>query len=222
MRRMPMLRELEARELTPRERRGAALVVLALVMGAGYWLLVDSWFAGPLREMGEEAEQLKARQQRYAGLLQQRDSLNTALEAAAQDPASSASLLAGEDPSAVAADLMQHVADVISAQGASGGGCTLAQRMPITPEQDGSAPFRQVKVSVTLECAMEPLMAVLHGLEYQRPLLFIEHMSVRRASTAPGKGGAGRLAVQLLIGGYLQRVAVEPANEKPDSAQAAR
>ena len=35
------------RPLTPRERRGAALLVLALVLGGGYWLLIDSWFAGP-------------------------------------------------------------------------------------------------------------------------------------------------------------------------------
>jgi general secretion pathway protein M len=216
-----MLREMTARELTPRERRGAALIVLALVVGAVYWLLIDSWFAGPLRDMGEEAEQLKAQQQRYASLLLQRETLNAALQTAEQDPASNASLLTGEDPSAVAADLMQHVADVITAQGAKGAGCTLTQRMPITPEQDGSEPFRQVKVSVTLECAIEPLMAVLHGLEYQRPLLFIDHMSVRRAAGAPGKGGAGRLTVQLLIRGYLQPVAVKAAADQSDPAQAA-
>ncbi|TDV50171.1 type II secretion system protein M (GspM) [Pseudomonas graminis] len=231
MSRMPMPCERRARELkagerttralTPRERRGAALIVLALLMGAGYWLFIDSWFAGPLREMGEETEQLRSRQQRYAGLLQQRDSLNAALETAGQDPASSGSLLTGEDPSAVAADLMQHVADVITAQGANGAGCTLTQRMPITPEQEGSEPFRQVKVSVTLECAVEPLMAVLQGLEYQRPLLFIDHLSVRRVSSAPAKGGAGRLAVQLLIRGYLQPVAAKAAADQPDSAQAA-
>lgn len=217
-----MRRTLIPRELTPRERRGAALIVLALVTGTGYWLLIDSWFAGPLRDMGEETEQLKSQQQRYAGVLQQqRDSLTAALETAAQDPASSASLLTGEDPSAVAADLMQHVADVITAQGANGAGCTLTQRMPITPEQDGSEPFRQVKVSVTVECAIEPLMAVLHGLEYQRPLLFIDHMSVHRASNAPGKGGAGRLTVQLLIRGYLQPVASKATADQTDPAQAA-
>ncbi len=53
--------------LTPRERRGAALIVLALVLGGAYWLLIDSWFAGPLRTLGEQAEQLREQQQRYAG-----------------------------------------------------------------------------------------------------------------------------------------------------------
>lgn len=216
-----MRRTLTPLELTPRERRGAAVILLALVLAAGYLLLIDSWFAGPLRDIAEETGQLMSRQQRYASLLLQRESLNAALEAARQDPASGASLLPGEDPSAVAADLMQHVADLISAQGAKGGGCTLTQRMPITPEQDGSEPFRQVKVSVSLTCAIEPLMAVLHALETQRPLLFIDHMSVRRATDAPGKGGAGGLMVQLLVRGYLQPVAVQTIAEQPAVEQSA-
>lgn len=73
------------RPLTPRERRGAALLVLALVLGTAYWLLVDSWFAGPLRDMGEQAEQLREQQQRYAGVLRQRDALRQQLEQARQD-----------------------------------------------------------------------------------------------------------------------------------------
>jgi general secretion pathway protein M len=197
--------------LTPRERRGAALIILALVIGASYWLLIDSWFTGPLRDVAEETRQLRSQQQRFAALLLQREPLRAALQAAEEDPANGASLLPGADPSAVAADLMQHVADVIAVQKTSGAGCQLTQRMPITPEQDASEPFRQIKVSVTLECAIEPLMSVLHALEYQRPLLFIDHMGIRRATAAPGKGGAGRLTVQLLIRGYLQPVALEPS-----------
>ena len=92
------------RPLTPRERRGAALIGLALVLGAVYWLLIDSWFAGPLRAMGEQAEQLREQQQRYAGVLRQADSLRQQLQQARQDPTSSTSLLPGDDPSAVAAD----------------------------------------------------------------------------------------------------------------------
>lgn len=32
------------RPLTSRERRGAALMILALVLCLAYWLLIDSWF----------------------------------------------------------------------------------------------------------------------------------------------------------------------------------
>lgn len=70
------------RPLTSRERRGAALIILALVLCLAYWLLIDSWFAGPLRDIGEQTEQLREQQQRYAGLLQQGDSLREQLEQA--------------------------------------------------------------------------------------------------------------------------------------------
>ncbi|KFE54185.1 type II secretion system protein GspM [Pseudomonas syringae] len=199
------------RPLTSRERRGAALIVLALVLCAGYWLLIDSWFAGPLRDINAQADQLREQQQRYAGLLSQGDALKQQLEQARNDPASSTSLLPGDDPSAVAADLMQRVADLISSHASTGGGCSLTQRMPITPEQDGAEPYRQVKVSLTLECAIEPLTAILHELEYQRPFLFVDEMSIRRGADAPLKGGAGKLVAHLLVRGYLQPAAVVEA-----------
>ena len=192
------------RPLTPRERRGAALIGLAVVLGAVYWLLIDSWFAGPLRAMSEQAEQLREQQQRYAGVLRQGDSLRQQLEQARQDPASSTSLLPGDDPSAVAADLMQRIADLINSRATVGGGCSLTQRMPITPQQDDSEPYRQVKVSLTLNCAIEPLTAIVHELEYQRPFLVVDEMSIRRAPNAPVSGGAGKLVVHLLVRGYLQ------------------
>jgi general secretion pathway protein M len=187
------------------------LIVLALVLCAGYWLLIDSWFAGPLREINEQTAPLREQQQRYAGLLQQGDSLRQQLEQARRDPASSTSLLPGEDPSAVAADLMQRIADLIHSHANTGGGCALTQRMPITPEQDSTEPYRQVKVSLTLDCAIEPLTAILHELEYQRPFLFVDELSVRRAPDAPTGGGAGKLAVHLLVRGYLQPAAVAEA-----------
>lgn len=199
------------RPLTSRERRGAALIVLALVLCAGYWLLIDSWFTGPLRDINAQADQLREQQQRYAGLLSQGDALKQQLEQARNDPASSTSLLPGDDPSAVAADLMQRVADLISSHASTGGGCSLTQRMPITPEQDGAEPYRQVKVSLTLECAIEPLTAILHELEYQRPFLFVDEMSIRRGADAPLKGGAGKLVAHLLVRGYLQPAAVVEA-----------
>src|SRR5450830_662998 len=175
------------RPLTPRERRGTALLILAVVLGAAYWLLIDSWFAGPLRAMGEQAEQLREQ-----------------LDQARQDPASQTSLLPGDDPDAVAADLMQRLADLINRHATLGGGCSLTQHKPITPEQDDGEPYRQVQVSLTLNCAIEPLTAILHELEYQPPFLFVDELRIRRGKQAPVSGGAGQLVVQLLVRGYLQ------------------
>ncbi len=201
------------RPLTSRERRGAALVLLAVMMAAAYWVLIDSWFAGPLREMRTQAEQLREHQQRYTAMLRQGDSLQAQLQQAHNNPAINASLLPGDDPSAVAADLMQRIADLIKRHAGTGGGCSLTQRMPITPEQDSAEPYRQVKVSLTLNCAIEPLTALLHELEYQRPFLFVDELSVRRGTDAPAKGGAGKLAVHVLVRGYMKSSAVEEVSQ---------
>ncbi|MBP5947786.1 MULTISPECIES: type II secretion system protein GspM [unclassified Pseudomonas] len=194
------------RELTARERRGAALIVLALAVWAGWWLLVQSWFLGPLLQIENQADSLREQQQRYAGVLQQRDALQQQLQQARRDPASRSSLLPGTDPSGVAADLMQRSLDLVKAHAAQGPGCQVTQRMPITPEQNSAEPYRQVKVSLTLECAMEPLTGLLHDLEYGQPFLFVDHLSIRRQTSAPASGGAGRLQVNLLLRGYLQPV----------------
>lgn len=199
------------RELTPRERRGAALIVLALLLWLGWWLLVQSWFLNPLIDLEEQADALRAQQQRYAGIVQQRASLQQQLQAARGDPASRTSLLPGEDPSAVAADLMQRSLDLVKAHANQGPGCQVTQRMPITPEHDSTEPYRQVKVSLTLECALQPLANLLHDFEYGQPFLFIDNLSLRRATSAPATGGAGRLQVHLLLRGYLQQATAHPA-----------
>jgi general secretion pathway protein M len=192
------------RDLSARERRCAALIVLALVLWAAWWLLVQIWFLDPLIDIENQADSLREQQQRYAGVLQQRDILQAQLQQARRDPASRTSLLPGDDPSGVAADLMQRSLDLVKAHAEQGPGCQVTQRMPITPEQDSAEPYRQVKISLTLECAVEPLVNLLHDLEYGQPFLFVDNLSIRRPASAPASGGAGRLQVQLLLRGYLQ------------------
>jgi len=201
------------REFTPRERRGAAWIALAVVLWLAWYLLVQSWFLDPLAAIEEQADTLRQQQQRYAGVLAQRDDLQQRLQAARRDPSSRSSLLPGTDPSAVAADLMQRSLDLVKAHADQGPGCQVTQRMPITPEQDTAEPYRQVKVSLTLECALEPLTRLLRDLEYGQPFLFVDNLSVRRTSTAPSVGGAGRLRVHLLLRGYLQPAPVTLAKE---------
>jgi general secretion pathway protein M len=209
------------RELSRRERRGAALIVLAVLLWAAWWLLVQSWFLDPLNALDEQADALRAQQQRYAAILQQREGLEQQLQAARRDPSSRTSLLPGEDPSAVAADLMQRSLDLLKAHADQGPGCQVTQRMPITPEHDSAEPYRQVKVSLTLECAMEPLANLLHDVEYGQPFLFVDNLSLRRATSAPATGGAGRLQVHLLLRGYLQQAPTPSAQGKePDPSPA--
>lgn len=195
------------RPLNARERRVAALLVLALVLGGAWWLLVQSWFLGPLSELNARRLALLEQQQHYAALLKAGRSLREQLQAAQRDPASQLSLLPGDDPSAVAADLMQHSVDQVQAHGHEGPGCEVSQRMPIVPEQDPQAPYRVVKVSLTLDCAIQPLAGLLHDLEFGQPYVFVDSASLQRATSAPATGGAGRLQAHLLLRGYLQPAA---------------
>ena len=143
------------------------------------------------------------------------------MQAARRDPSSRTSLLPGEDPSAVAAELMQRSLDLVKAHADQGPGCQVTQRMPITPEHDSAEPYRQVKVSLTLECAMEPLANLLHDIEYGQPFLFVDNLSLRRATSAPASGGAGRLQVHLLLRGYLQQAPTSSAQKKQPEQPAA-
>jgi general secretion pathway protein M len=113
---------------------------------------------------------------------------------------------------------MQRSLDLVKSHADQGPGCQVTQRMPITPERDSAEPYRQVKVSLTLDCAMEPLVGLLHELEYGQPFLFIDSLSIRRATSAPASGGAGRLQVHLLLRGYLQQAAPHKAlpSKAPD------
>ncbi|WP_213877904.1 type II secretion system protein GspM [Pseudomonas sp. dw_358] len=191
------------RALTVNERRIAALALLALLLWTGWYVLIDSWFATPMAALDEQAQLLQSQHQRYARVLEQGPALRASLDQARQDPDSRASLLAGEDANAAAAQLMQYAVDRVKAQALVGPGCVVTQRMPMVPEQDATVPYRQVKVSLTLECATEPLMRLLHDFEYSQPTLFVEDLSVHRPTTAASSGGPGRLKVQLLLRGYL-------------------
>jgi general secretion pathway protein M len=68
---------------------------------------------------------------------------------------------------------------------------------------------------------MEPLANLLHDFEYGQPFLFVDNLSLRRATSAPASGGAGRLQVHLLLRGYLQQAPAHPAQgEQPEKPAA--
>lgn len=194
------------RSLTRIERKLLSSGILLLLLWAAWYLLVESWFAAPLAELDEQAATLQIQHQRYARLLSQGPPLREALEKARLDPDSQRSLLPGDDPSAVAADLMQAVLDRAKAQANAGPGCEVIQRMPMVPEQDLTQPYRQVKVSLSLACATEPLLRLLQAIEYGQPSLFVEALDVKRDGNAPAQGGPGRLKVQMLVRGYFTAV----------------
>ena len=194
------------RPLTARERRIGAWMLLGFVAW-GLLALLDSLWLEPLRTTETRISELAEQQRHYRRLLSQRQPLQAALAEVRQSGASDRDLLSGDDPSAVAADLMQNLAAAIKRQEATGAGCSLEQRMPILAQPSDASPYRPIKVTMELACGVEPLERLLHEFEYSQPALFVEDLNIRRAANASAPAGSnigpGRLSVHLLVTGYM-------------------
>lgn len=192
------------RALKPLEGRLAALGMTALAASVLYYLTIQWWVVAPLQAIDEEMVALRQAQQRYAALLAQREPLRRQLDASLAANTDADSLLPGEDPSAGAAVLMQQVAATVARHQRLGAGCELLNRTPMAG-RPGDAAYVEVRLSIGLNCAIEPLAAILYALEHELPLLVVDELAIRRDASAPERGGAGRLRVQLLLSGYLRR-----------------
>ncbi|AMB86059.1 general secretion pathway protein GspM [Pseudomonas agarici] len=201
--------------LTRRDQRGAALMLAVLCLIAAYFIGIHWWFTAPLQSISADMEALRAQHQRYQALEHQRPLLEAQLVQARNLPASNDSLLPDSDAGAATAQLMQQVASSLQALPAQSGVCTMSNRMPLAVGD--TAPYRQVKVSINLDCAIEPLVMLLHGLENQHISLFVEALSIRQ-NPAQTPENTYRLAVQLQIGAYLNNPPdknLAPANGEP-------
>ncbi|CAG8871112.1 hypothetical protein PS627_04292 [Pseudomonas fluorescens] len=204
-------------QLSARDQRVAALALLGLVIVAAYWLLVHSWFVGPLMAANQQMADLDDQQQHYSALLGQREALQRQVQDARLHSSDTQTLLPGEDSGAVAGDLMQKVAEQVKRLEAVGPGCKVTQRMPMAGERAAQdLPYQRVMLSLDLECAIEPLTRLLHALEYARPLLFVEELNISRASQAKQAQGTGRLSVHLLVAGYMAAQSPRTSTEAGD------
>lgn len=198
------------RSLSARERRLVSLIALVLLISA-FGSVVQAWILTPVLSLMEETNSLQQQHQRYARVLAQGPELLASLEQARKNPINQKSLLSATDPSSAAAELMQLALDRINAQATRGPGCSVSQRMPIISEQEVDLPYRQVKVSLTLDCAIEPLTLFFQALEYGQPFIFVEALSINRTSSS--SEGPGKLRVQVLLRGYLSRASSDEVTQ---------
>ncbi|WP_237720842.1 type II secretion system protein GspM [Pseudomonas asplenii] len=149
--------------LTHRDQRAAALLLAALCLVAVYFIGIHWWFTTPLQSIEANMAILRAQHQRYRALEAQRPQLQAQLAEAQNTPAGNDSLLPDTDTGTATAQLMQWVVAKVQALPPDNGGCTMNNRIPIVTAD--TAPYRQVKVSVSLDCSIAPLVTLLHGLE---------------------------------------------------------
>lgn len=182
--------------LSPGQSRLAAVLLALVVLAIAYFLLLHWWFVAPMISVDGQMQDLQRIHAKYAAAIAEQPELQKRVAKLEQGGASVDAFLSANDPSAAAANLIQRATDVVSAHAGEGAGCSMPSKMPI--EQDtGNEPFRRVSVSITLDCGMQPLAAVLHDFDRGLPYLFVDNLTVARSPS-------GRMQAQLTLSGYLR------------------
>lgn len=207
---------MKRRKLRPAERRVLALLVLAGVLASAYWLLIGSWFTGPLATMAERRSELQQEQQRSNSLLQRETQVLHQLQQRNAHQPQDRSLLGGTDPSLAAATLISRIQAVVKDSSLSQDDCELTESTPITTDVHPEEPYLGISASLTLKCRIKPLATILQAIESRPPWLFVDHFSVARREGIPASGSAGKLDVQLVVKAYMRRA---PTTAKSTEAQ---
>ncbi|MGY2224941.1 type II secretion system protein GspM [Pseudomonas gingeri] len=196
--------------LTAREQRGMALVLAAATLCTAYFLGIHWWFTAALQSIADEMDTLRANQERYQALQAQRPVLEAQLAAAKNAPQNSERLLSDSDTGAATAQLMQLVSSKLQTVALQGGSCNMTNRMPIAASESG--PYKQVKVSINLDCSIQPLSALLYQLESERISLFVDVLSIRRSPQQTPEQNH-RLSAQILVSAYTRNGAAKETSQ---------
>jgi general secretion pathway protein M len=187
---------IDAKRLTPMQSRLAAIVLALAALAIAYFLLLHWWFVAPLLGVDGQMHDLQSIHAKYAAAIAEQPLLQKRVADLERGGATVGAFLSATDPSTASADLIQRATDVVAAHAHEGAGCSMPSKMPI--EQDtGNEPFRRVSVSITLDCGMQPLAAVLHDFDRGLPYLFVDNLTIARSPT-------GRTQAQLSLSGYLR------------------
>lgn len=195
-------------KLSPAQSRLAAIVLALIALAIAYFVLLHWWFVAPLLDQNAQMRDLREQHARYAAEIAQQPQLQQRLDQLAAGGASANAFLPETDPSAAAAGLIQRASDVVAAHASEGGGCEMPQKMPIE-NNAGREPYRRVSVSITLQCAIQPLTAVLHDFDRALPYMFVDDITIYQVAQ-PGMPPSPKLEVQFTLSGYIRGGTVAP------------
>ena len=188
-----------SQRLTRAQSRLAAILLTLVALAAAYFLLLHWWFVSPLMSIDNRMHDLQAIHAKYAAAIAEQPLLEKRVASLERGGATVGAFLAADDPSAAAAGLIQRATDVVAAHAHDGAGCSMPSKMPIEQDRTSEA-VRRVSVSITLDCGMQPLAAVLHDFDRGLPYLFVDNFAMARSPD-------GRLQAQLTLSGYLRPAA---------------
>jgi general secretion pathway protein M len=189
-------------KLSPVQSRLTAIVLALVALAIAYFLFLHWWFVAPLLDQNAQMRDLREQHARYAAAIAQQPQLQQRLNQLAAGGASSNAFLPETDPSAAAAGLIQRASDVVAAHAFEGVGCEMPQLLTFE-NNAGKVPYRRVSVSITLQCAIQPLTAVLHDFDRALPYMFLDDITIYQVSQ-PGMPPSPKLEVQFTLSGYIR------------------
>lgn len=189
-------------KLSPSARRvsravalGAPLVALLVV-----WMLAIAPYLAMLADQEAGYEAAAERMARMARIASSAPALAAALEAAGGADADDVAYLPGASDPLAAAALQGLIGRLAAAFGV-----TLATVEPVTAVAEAAAAPGRVTLAVSATGPLDGVWRLLHALETQRPLLFIDELDLVNPSPASPQwspGGQPMTSLRLRLSGY--------------------
>lgn len=198
----------------PGKGRPLAVILFAIVLICAYLLLVHWWFVAPHLAMRAEIAQLKEQEANFRGMVASRPVIEERLQQVAAFESGSPSFLPENDFDAAAAALFSRLKNMVAEKAEVPERCEVASHNP--KRSTAEELYERVTISVHLRCDIDDFGEVLHALESDKPLLFVDELNIYRQPAqrrprafGPGQGAAAadggyRLDIRFDLYGYLR------------------
>lgn len=190
----------------PADQRPLAVGLLLVVVVVIYFLGIHWWFVAPQIDIGNQMDELREQQQRFAAIVAEKPDIQKRIEAVRKYEKNNQAFLPQNDAAAASASLIQRVTDVIKKRDPDGARCSAQQSTPLR-NQGKDEPYQSVSVRIRMTCDMETATGVLYDLEKGKPFLFVDELMIyQRASFyRRNQKQTSKLEVQFTLTGYLRQ-----------------
>ncbi len=185
--------------------RVAALLLVLLLGGGALYLLVDRVLIARYHYYQDALEQQQGRLEQLERMAAIREPIQRLITSIQQDRTLTMQYLTPSAPALAAADLQQRVKAVVEAAGG-----TLQSTQALPPTEEGNAV--KITVSAAMNGDIGSLWKILHDLESQTPLLFVDNLQVSARESRPRLPNGRvanytrvQLSVQFEVSGYLRK-----------------
>ena len=198
----------------PGKGRPLAVILFLIVVLCAYLMLVHWWFVAPHLAMNTEIAQLKEQEANFRGMIASRAQIEERLAEVSAFESASPSFLPENDFDAAAAALFSRLKALVAEKAEVPERCEVASHNP--KRSTAEELYQRVTISVHLRCDIDDFGEVLHALESDKPLLFVDELNVYRQPAqrrgrpfgrAAAMGGADdgyRLDIRFDLYGYLR------------------